>query len=420
MYTNTMTSAASANDGTVDPSIWTIVTHSQQKCGTCKNDLTIDDKKKGSSQYWKNCQTCREKATASQRKRRASKAAATTDATTGTQEKRRKNFDRSHAIKDFPSLLPVDDQHLAPASYRPGFAQVTGDDNRIVAQEDYKAQTSIDKVSDKPTKPTVLKPATEKECSICAEPLPAEEFPDLVDCNHDTDFCLGCFLRWLGDKVGNATTVMCPSSRCSHAVTHEDVRRHAPQDVFTRFDELSMRTFLNAETNFVYCLTEGCQSGQIHDTGVEGPIFRCAACGYRMCTAHDPVIPFHENEACTQYNERVELERVEREARDERVRVRREQDEASAAEAGRSSVECPGCGVQIQKIDGCDHMTCRWKGCMYQFCYIYRAPYVGAKGINQVGNSAHTESCLYHPKMLPAYRGRLWMMMHGHDGNEGF
>ena len=127
----------------------------------------------------------------------------------------------------------------------------------------------------------------------------------------------------------------------------------------TRFDELSMRTFLNAETNFVYCLTEGCQSGQIHDTGVEGPIFRCAACGYRMCTAHDPVIPFHENEACTQYNERVELERVEREARDERVRVRREQDEASAAEAGRSSVECPGCGVQIQKIDGCDHMTCK-------------------------------------------------------------
>jgi E3 ubiquitin-protein ligase RNF14 len=118
-----------------------------------------------------------------------------------------------------------------------------------------------------------------------------------------------------------------------------------------------MRTFLNAETNFVYCLAEGCESGQIHDTGVEGPIFRCAACGFRMCTAHDPVIPFHENEACTHYNERIELERVEREARDEGVRVRREQDEASAAEAGRLSVECPGCGVQIQKIDGCDHMT---------------------------------------------------------------
>jgi uncharacterized protein YceK len=235
MYTNMMTSAASANDGTVDPSIWTIVTHSQQKCGTCKNDLTIDDKKKGSSEHWKNCQTCREKATASQRKRRASKAGPTTDANTGTQEKRRKkNFDRSHAIKDLPSLLPFDDQHLAPASYRPGFAQVTGDDNRILAQEGDKAQTSIDKVSDKPTKPTVLKPVTEKECSTCAEPLPVEKFPDLADCNHDTDFCRGCFLRWLGDKMGNATTVTCPSSGCSHAVTHEDVRRHAPQDVFTR------------------------------------------------------------------------------------------------------------------------------------------------------------------------------------------
>jgi E3 ubiquitin-protein ligase RNF14 len=123
-----------------------------------------------------------------------------------------------------------------------------------------------------------------------------------------------------------------------------------------RFDELSMRSFLSADANFLYCLAEGCPSGQIHDTGAEGPIFRCAACGYRMCTAHDPVIPFHENEVCTQYNERTEREKAEAEEAD---RVRFQQEEASAAEVGRSSVECPGCGVQIQKTTGCDHMTCK-------------------------------------------------------------
>jgi hypothetical protein len=120
-----------------------------------------------------------------------------------------------------------------------------------------------------------------------------------------------------------------------------------------------MERYLSANKSFIYCLAEGCPSGQIRDTGVEGPIFRCAACGYRMCSAHEPVIPFHENEVCTQYSERIERERLEREAQGQAIQVRREQDEASVAEIGRSAVECPGCGSQIQKTSGCDHMTCK-------------------------------------------------------------
>jgi hypothetical protein len=121
-----------------------------------------------------------------------------------------------------------------------------------------------------------------------------------------------------------------------------------------------MRSLLSGEANFVYCQVEGCISGQIHDTGVEGPIFRCAACSFRMCTAHDPVIPFHEDEACSQYTERMDRERAEREAQEQNEKRRREQEEASVAEVGRSSMECPGCRVHIQKTSGCDHMTCKF------------------------------------------------------------
>lgn len=156
-----------------------------------------------------------------------------------------------------------------------------------------------------------------------------------------------------------------------------------------------MRGLLSADQNFLYCHAEGCSSGQIHDSGMESPIFHCVTCGYRMCTAHDPIITFHKNETCTQYNECIARETTQAGEDEERhksqqveeARVRREQEAASAAEVAKSSVECPGCGVKIQKTEGCDHMTCKYSvtsislrqlltrtggrnGCGFQFCYV--------------------------------------------------
>lgn len=217
-----------------------------------------------------------------------------------------------------------------------------------------------------------------------------------------------------------AEIMICPSSNCETVLTHQDVRKYAPPDIFTLFDELSVRSLLSADEKFLYCLAKGCPSGQIHDTGPEGPIFRCVNCGFRMCTAHTPVIPFHENETCKTYTERIAMETQERDAR-----RKRKEEEASAAEVEKNAVECPGCGVRIQKMEGCDHMTCKFlrlrgitergicankrqgrrQDCGFEFCYKCRAPYQGDKGIWKVGNSAHDESCMHHSSQLPHYLG---------------
>lgn len=117
-----------------------------------------------------------------------------------------------------------------------------------------------------------------------------------------------------------------------------------------------MRSFLSNDPSFFYCPAEACTSGQIHDTSSAGNIFRCNACGFRVCTHHTPHVPWHDNETCTQFDDRVARERA---AKAEEERIKREAEEASIAEVGRSAVQCPGCGANIQKTTGCDHMTCK-------------------------------------------------------------
>ncbi|EDU43017.1 conserved hypothetical protein [Pyrenophora tritici-repentis Pt-1C-BFP] len=94
-----------------------------------------------------------------------------------------------------------------------------------------------------------------------------------------------------------------------------------------------MRSLLSSDPSFLYCLNPSCTSGQIHDSGTAGPIFRCAECGFKMCTAHEPVVPFHEDETCAVYVERVERERQEREARQEEDEKRRREEEEASREA---------------------------------------------------------------------------------------
>lgn len=86
------------------------------------------------------------------------------------------------------------------------------------------------------------------------------------------------------------------------------------------------------------------------------------------------------------------------------------------------SKKCPSasCGVNIEKISGCDHITCEivssdgalamndanfrldlGQVCRHEFCWLCFASYAGPTGIRIIGNSAHQESCRYYSSNLP-------------------
>jgi hypothetical protein len=79
---------------------------------------------------------------------------------------------------------------------------------------------------------------------------------------------------------------------------------------------------------------------------------RCNACGFRKCIRHER--EWHINENCTQYDKRV--------ANFERVEAEREAVKKSLQVIFDSTKMCPGrgCGWNIEKNKGCDHMTCKF------------------------------------------------------------
>lgn len=83
---------------------------------------------------------------------------------------------------------------------------------------------------------------------------------------------------------------------------------------------------------------------------MEGNIFTCIGCHKKSCIKHEST--WHEGETCEEYDYRVS---------GQKERDQKAQEEASRAAVAELSKKCPGknCAYNIQKNDGCDHMTCK-------------------------------------------------------------
>lgn len=104
------------------------------------------------------------------------------------------------------------------------------------------------------------------------------------------------------------------------------------------------------------CHSATCDYGHIHDDeGTDNNIWRCQnpACNARICTLHK--VPYHTGETCAQYDER--LATLQRQVISRRLK----EDATSEAMVAQLTKPCPkpSCAHRIQKISGCDHMTCK-------------------------------------------------------------
>jgi hypothetical protein len=383
-----------------------------QKCWSCNRSLdSITDRQKSTGKYWKNCQRCRDERTSVSRRKRGlspvQRSEIPIDHDARPKQKTKWPVPRRHVL--IGTLDPVETRSPRVKTYlwgaRPNSTPYTYQPPSKVKS------TNLGGLNTTPKLPTTLPSSFTRaiQCSVCSEEHDSGDVPRLENCLHEPRVCQGCFANWLTSQVGNTSwdRIVCPSDGCGVLVSHEEMKRLASDDTYTRYDELSTRNVLSSIPNFRHCLRSGCNSGQIHDNENEGNIFRCVACSFLVCTTLDEA--FHVGETCEAYNKRKGSER-------------KVENDASAEKIQDTTKQCPGegCGVRIEKNNGCDHMTCKFENifqvqvqvlnkkpgrrCKHEFCWQCSAPYKGARGIYTVNNSMHERTCRYHaavPAVMP-------------------
>lgn len=120
--------------------------------------------------------------------------------------------------------------------------------------------------------------------------------------------------------------------------------------LINRFEKMVFTGVLRDMDEFVRCPFETCGNGQLYPEYKTNPRMRCHACKKESCIKHG--VPWHENQTCEEYDERKNIGNPKR----------AKEEEASKKEIASTSKPCPGCKAPIQRIEGCDHMTCTLVG----------------------------------------------------------
>lgn len=216
-------------------------------------------------------------------------------------------------------------------------------------------------------------------CIICLDDVPQGLLVELSShgCRHERCVCRECARSFVEQNVrgkkGAGQTLRCPREGCAGELEGGDVMRLTSPELQAEYDHMLMLHFVRALPEFRWCSRPGCGSGQEHSTGEEQPIMTCHACRHRTCFSCR--VAWHAGQTCGEYNRRVGAD----------------QDALLRDFLERNTKPCPSCREPIEKVDGCDHMTCRPPGgCRHEFCWLCLAPF---QPIAQHGNHMHRDTC---------------------------
>ncbi|KAG2126580.1 hypothetical protein DEU56DRAFT_742828, partial [Suillus clintonianus] len=187
-------------------------------------------------------------------------------------------------------------------------------------------------------------PSGQQSCPICYDDISA---PLRLGCGHI--YCAPCMRHFLTSALDSGQfplTCMGDESQCKVPIPIPTIQQFLPQTSFNRLLEVVFNTHISRHPQeFKYCKTPDCnQIYRSTDPNTTAAGGQCPSCFSNICTScHEDG---HDGMSCADYK------RTGRVAEEER------QTEAWLAAQGGRVKKCPTCQALIEKVDGCNHMTC--------------------------------------------------------------
>ena len=191
-------------------------------------------------------------------------------------------------------------------------------------------------------------PVAALDCAICMEVIPEQDFLPLEKCGcifHQT-----CVLNYLTDCIEKRNyPIMCPQVRCKAEVHPLDLKERLSAKLFQQFEQGQFDVFLMRNgKDFQNCPTPGCNF--VFNWTKENSRFKCPICAKVYCLLCKK--EFHEGITCQEYKTLTDPKDL---------------DNAFNRVAERGGfMLCPNCQAMVEKVDGCDHISCV---CGTDFCY---------------------------------------------------
>ncbi|KAL7796496.1 hypothetical protein V8C37DRAFT_371908 [Trichoderma ceciliae] len=216
--------------------------------------------------------------------------------------------------------------------------------------EDYDVALAIMEGREQVTEPPTGPPGSDgaaQECSVC---WTEAETPIKTSCGHI--YCLECFESscTVGDWAATDLAILCHGSQgnCRGVIGLEDLQEHLSSAALEDVLEQSFSSYIKRNPQqFRYCPTPDC--GYIYRVTSGSRTQICSNCLRPTCSAcHEP----HINMSCAEYRD------IKSGGYEALLKLKKEL----------GIKDCPTCKTPLEKISGCNHMTCTV--CRAHICWV--------------------------------------------------
>ncbi|XP_034149119.1 E3 ubiquitin-protein ligase RNF14 isoform X2 [Esox lucius] len=196
------------------------------------------------------------------------------------------------------------------------------------------------------------------------------------ECQHV--YCKACMTEYFQIQIrdGNVQCLNCPQPKCSSLATPSQVKLLVGEELFARYDRLLLQSSLDLMADVVYCPRQSCCQAVMVEPDTTMGI--CPACQYAFCTlckrgyhglSHCKVTADELRGLRDEYiSASAEGKKFMEKRFGKRVIQRAVEESFSRDWLSENCKGCPRCGTNIQKVDGCNKMTCT--SCKQYFCWL--------------------------------------------------